>query len=84
MLQEDMSRKESRQHPTQKPLPLIKWCIGQVPEARTILDPFMGVGTTLVAAKALGLKAIGIELSEKYCAIAVERLRQKPLFGLAS
>lgn len=83
-LQEDMSKKEFRQHPTQKPLPLMKWCIGQFPEAKTILDPFMGSGTTLVAAKDLGLKAIGIELSEKYCAIAVERLRQESLLGIAS
>lgn len=84
MLQEDMSKKEYRQHPTQKPLPLMKWCIGQVPEAKTILDPFMGSGTTLVAAKDLGLKAIGIEQEEKYCQIAVSRLRQESLLGIAS
>lgn len=67
-------------HPTQKPLALMKWCLGFAPEAKTILDPFMGSGTTLVAAKALGLKAIGIELEKKYCDIAVERLRQNSLF----
>ena len=83
MLQEDMSKKELRQHPTQKPLPLMKWCIGQVPEAKIILDPFMGSGTTLVAAKDLGLKAIGIEQEEKYCQIAVSRLRQESLLGIA-
>jgi DNA modification methylase len=82
MLQEDMRRKEIRQHPTQKPLPLMKWCIGQVPDAKTILDPFMGSGTTLCAAKDLGLKAIGIEREKKYCEIAVQRLKQESLFGL--
>jgi DNA modification methylase len=77
MLQEDMAKKEFRQHPTQKPLPLMKWCIQQADNVKTILDPFMGSGTTLVAARSLGLRAIGIELEEKYCAIAVERFRQQ-------
>ena len=77
MLQEDMKRKEVRLHPTQKPLSLMKWCIQQSGDVKTILDPFMGSGTTLVAARYLGLRAIGIELNEKYCAIAAERLRQK-------
>ena len=59
-----------RQHPTQKPLSLMKWCLQQVKEAKTVLDPFMGSGTTLRAAKDLGLTSIGIELEEKYCEIA--------------
>jgi DNA modification methylase len=63
-------------HPTEKPLPLVKQLLNKTPETDTILDPFMGSGTTLVAAKQLGRKAIGIELEEKYCAIAVDRLRQ--------
>lgn len=77
MLQGNMAHKEVRQHPTQKPLPLMKWCIGFAPDAKIILDPFMGSGTTLRAAKDLGLKAIGIEIERKYCDIAIERLRQQ-------
>jgi DNA modification methylase len=66
-------------HPTQKPLSLMLWCINFFPNAQTILDPFMGSGTTLRAAKDLNRKAIGIEIEEKYCQIAVERLRQEVL-----
>jgi len=76
MLQENMGAKEKREHPTQKPLALMRWCLGWVPDAQTILDPFMGSGTTLVAAKLLGRRAIGIELEERYCEIAVRRLAQ--------
>ncbi|HDY68787.1 hypothetical protein LCGC14_0823270 [marine sediment metagenome] len=65
-------------HPCPKPLDLFKWLIQ---ESETILDPFMGSGTTLVAAKQLGRKAIGIEIEEKYCEIAVKRLAQRELFN---
>lgn len=71
-------------HPTQKPRRLMEWCIGFFPVTQTILDPFCGSGTSLVAAKNLGKRAIGIEISEEYCSIAVNRLRQGVLFGLES
>jgi DNA modification methylase len=68
-----------RLHPTEKPLPLIAWCISQSEENKLILDPFMGSGTTLRAAKDLGRKAIGIEIEEKYCEIAARRMEQEVL-----
>lgn len=80
MLQEDMKHKEFRYHPTQKPLDVMKWCISLLPGAINILDPFMGSGTTLVAAKHLNRNATGIEISEKYCEIAQKRLSQDMLF----
>lgn len=76
-----MGDEVQRDHPTQKPIKLMTWCLSFFPDAQTILDPFMGSGTTLVAAKLLGKKAIGIELEEKYCQIAVDRLAQGNLFS---
>lgn len=70
---------EQRFHPTQKSLDVMRWCLGFAPDAQTILDPFMGSGTTLRAAKDLGRKAIGIEIEEKYCEIAAKRLAQEVL-----
>ena len=67
-------------HPCPRPLDAMSYlvrCFGAI--GTTVLDPFMGSGTTLVAAKRLGRKAIGIEIEEKYCAIAVERLERERL-----
>jgi DNA modification methylase len=74
-------------HPTQKPLKVILWSIKQSETynqlyghaGAVILDPFMGSGTTLVAAKRLGYNAIGIEADRRYCKMAVDRLRQEVL-----
>jgi len=65
-------------HPTQKPIKILKEIIS-ANVCDTILDPFLGSGTTAVAAQALGRNFIGIEISEKYCEIAKQRLRQKTL-----
>lgn len=63
-------------HPTQKPLAVMEWCLGFLPDAKTILDPFMGSGTTLVACAKLGRKGIGIELDPDYFEIACRRVEQ--------
>ena len=73
---EDRNPDGKRVHPTQKPLSILQWCLGFTPDAQTILDPFMGSGTTLVAAKLEGRKAVGIEINKKYCEAAASRLRQ--------
>ena len=65
-----------RVHPTQKPLTLMVRIISDHVDSGVILDPFMGSGTTLRAAKDLGRQAIGIEIEERYCEIAANRLAQ--------
>lgn len=77
---------DGRVHPTQKPLALMVWTLEQVkPAPQTILDPFMGSGTTGVAAVQMGRKFIGIERESKYFDIACKRIedayRQQPLFA---
>jgi site-specific DNA-methyltransferase (adenine-specific)/modification methylase len=72
-------------HPTEKPLALMAWCLGFVPDAQTILDPFMGSGTTGVACVNLGRSFIGIEREPSYFDIACRRIeeayRQPRLFA---
>ena len=71
------TRSDPKWHPMQKPVRLMVWVLS-LPETPSgvVLDPFMGSGTTLVAAKNLGRKAIGIEIEERYCEIAAQRCSQ--------
>lgn len=74
-----MIRKGSdvREHPTQKPLRVMEWCLDHLPDdAKLICDPFMGSGTTGVAAINRGLKFIGIERHEAYFETAISRIRE--------
>ena len=63
------------EHPSPKPIDAMMWILSRLPEG-AVIDPFMGSGTTLRAAKDLGRKAIGIEIEEKYCEIAARRMEQ--------
>lgn len=71
-------------HPCEKPVDLMRWCLGFVPDARTILDPFMGSGTTGVACAKLGRSFIGIEIDPGYFDTACKRIedayRQPDMF----
>ena len=75
---------EGAQHPTQKPIALMEWCLGFLPDARTILDPFAGSFTTAVACQRLGRQSISIELDPDYYAIGCRRVQEvvnnPPLF----
>ena len=73
--------REKTEHPCQIPLEVMLYIIASLPEDITVIDPFCGSGTTLVAAKRLGRRYYGIEISENYCAIARNRLENDaPLF----
>jgi DNA modification methylase len=71
-----LALKDGKQHPTQKPLAVMRWCIEQAGKPKLILDPFMGSGTTGVAAVELGCAFIGIEREPKYFDIACKRIEQ--------
>jgi site-specific DNA-methyltransferase (adenine-specific) len=78
MLQGNMKQKETRYHPTQKPVPLFEWCLTNYSKQNdTVLDPFAGSGTTAIACIRLGRKYILIEKEEKYCEIAVRRIESE-------
>jgi hypothetical protein len=74
-----------KEHPTQKPIVLMEWCLSFIPDAKTILDPFMGSGTTGVACMRLGRQFIGIEREARYFEMACQRIenaqRQERLFA---
>ena len=69
-----IGKEKSRSHPTQKPVLLLEKVLEAYPKPQTILDPFMGSGTTGVACANLGRKFIGIEIEPKYFDIACERI----------
>jgi site-specific DNA-methyltransferase (adenine-specific) len=84
MIRAGEERTQQRVHPTQKPVALMAWCIEQAGTPKTVIDPFMGSGTTGVAAVRMGCEFTGIEREARYFDLACERIenaqRQQPLF----
>ena len=72
----NLALQDGKKHPTQKPLELMRWCLGFLKDAQTILDPFMGSGTTGVACVKEGKSFVGIEIDPDYFEIACERVRK--------
>jgi site-specific DNA-methyltransferase (adenine-specific) len=66
----------TRVHPTEKPQPLLRYLIGKL-NAQTVLDPFAGGGSTLLAAAELGVRAVGVEIDERYCEAIAQRLTDR-------
>lgn len=79
-----LALRDGKKHPTQKPVELMKWCLGFFDPQKTVVDCYLGSGTTLVACAKLGRKGIGIELDPDYFQIACKRVeeayRQPDLF----
>ena len=75
---------EKRFHPTQKPLRVMQWALDQAgDEVTSVVDPFMGSGTTLVACQLKGIRCVGIEREERYIEVAISRLSQGSLFSFS-
>jgi len=68
-----------KEHPTEKPPQLMRWCVEQAGKVSTIVDPFAGGGSAGIAARSMGCTATLIEIEERYCEIAAKRLAQEVL-----
>lgn len=77
IIQQPMNMDGGKLHPAQKPIRVIKWCLDFLPDARTILDPYMGSGTTLIACIRTGRNGIGIERDPKYFDLACRRVERE-------
>jgi DNA modification methylase len=81
MLPRSEALQDGKEHPTQKPVRLMAWCLDKFPKARAVADPFMGTGTTGVACAQLGRSFTGIERERKYFDIACERISRAQAQG---